>query len=195
MQILVSGKQLDVGDVLQSHVDERLQSRITNNFSNSMDAHVVFSKEGHDSRTDLLAHVGPCINTQARADTSDIYATFDKASDRLEIWLHRYKPRLQDKHGHERPASEDYVAQNFVPAVEPEAEEAPEEFQPVGVGGHATDIHRRTAGEADMQLDIAEQPVLMFRNIGDSHLNVVYSRPDSHMGWINSVMEFYGQEP
>ena len=62
MQILVSGKQLDVGDVLQSHVDEQLQSRITYNFSNSMDAHVVFSKEGHDSRTDFLAHVGLCIN-------------------------------------------------------------------------------------------------------------------------------------
>ena len=46
-----------------------------------------------------------------------------------------------------------------------------------------------------MQLDFAEQPVLMFRNTGDSHLNVVYSRPDSHMGWINSVTESYGQEP
>ena len=56
MQILVSGKQLDVGDVLQNHVDKRLQSSITNKFSNSMDAHVVFSKEGHESRTDLLAH-------------------------------------------------------------------------------------------------------------------------------------------
>ena len=135
MQILVSGKQLDVGGVLQSHRDEHLRNRITNKFSKSMVAHVVFSKEGHDSHTDLLAHVGPCINTQARADASGIYATLDKASDGLEIWLHRYKPRLQDKHGHERPASEDYVAQNFVPAVEPEAKEAPEEIQPVVVGG------------------------------------------------------------
>ena len=84
---------------------------------------------------------------------------------------------------------------NSVPAVGPEAEEAPEEFQPVGVGGHATDIHRRTVGEADMQLDIAEQPVLMFRNTGGSHLNVVCSRFDSHMGWINSTIEFHGQEP
>ena len=195
MQILVSGKRLDLGDVLQSHVDERLQSRITNDFSNSMDADVVFSKEGHDSRTDLLAHFGLCINTQARADTSYIYATFDKVSDRLEKWLHRCKPRLQDKHGHERPAFVDYVAQNFVPAVEPEAEEAPEEFQSVVVGGRATDILRRTAGEAVMQLDFPEQPVLMFRDTGDSHLNVVYGRPDSHMGWINSVTESYGQEP
>ena len=63
MQIFVSGKQLDVGDVLQSHVDERLQSRITNDFSNSMDADVVFSKEGHDSRTDLLAHFGQPVIT------------------------------------------------------------------------------------------------------------------------------------
>ena len=62
MQILVSGKQLDLGDVLQSHVDERLQSRITNDFSNSMDADVVFRKEGQGSRTDLLAHVGPCTS-------------------------------------------------------------------------------------------------------------------------------------
>ena len=46
-----------------------------------------------------------------------------------------------------------------------------------------------------MQLDLAEQPVLMFRNTGGSHLNVVYSRFDSHMGWINSAMEFHGQEP
>ena len=46
-----------------------------------------------------------------------------------------------------------------------------------------------------MQLDFAEQPVLMFRNAGGSHLNVVYSRSDSHMGWINSVTEYYGQEP
>ena len=139
MQFLVSGKQLDVGDMLQSYVDERLQSRITNNFSNSMDAYVVFSKEGHDSRTDLLAHDGSCINTQAWANSSDIYATFDKASDRLEKWPHRYKPRLQDKHGHERPVSEDYVAQNFVPAVGPEAKEAPEEIKPVVVGEGACD--------------------------------------------------------
>ena len=45
-----------------------------------------------------------------------------------------------------------------------------------------------------MQLDFAEQPVLMFRNSGDSHLNVVYSHLDSHTGWINSVMESSGQE-
>ena len=85
--------------------------------------------------------------------------------------------------------------QILVPAVEPEAKEAPEEIQPVVVGEHATDMHRRTVGEAEMQLDFAEQPVLMFRNTGDSHLNVVYSRPGSHMGWINSVMESYRQEP
>ena len=195
MQFLVSGKQLDVGDVLQSDVDERLQSRFTNNISNSMDARVVFSKERHNSRTDLLGHVGPCVNAKARAGTSGICATLNKASDRLEIGMRRCKPRLQDKHGHKQPASDDYVAQNVVPAVEPEAEKAPEEFQPVVVGEGIIEIHCRTVGEAEIWLDFAKQPVLMFRNTGDSHLNMVYSRPDSQMGWINSVTEPYGQEP
>ena len=195
MQILVSGKQLDVDDVLQSHVDERLQSRIANNFSNSVNAHVVVSKEGRNFHSDLLAHVGPCINTQARAGTSDIYATFDKASDRLEIWLHRYKPRLQDKHGHERPASEECVTQIFFAGCGAPGGRGSRGISARCCCGHATNIQRRPVGEADMQLDFAEQPVLMFRNTGDTYLNVVYSRPDSHMGWINSVTESYGQEP
>ena len=46
-----------------------------------------------------------------------------------------------------------------------------------------------------MQLDLAEQRVLMFCNTGGSHLNMVYSRSYSYMGWINSAMESCGQEP
>jgi len=193
MQILVSGKQLDVGGVLHSHIDEQLQSRINKYFSNSMDAYVVFNKERYSFRADWLAHVGTGISAQARADTRDILATFDEASDRQEIWPRRYKRRLWDKNGHERPASEDYVARNSVAVVEPEPEEAPEEIQPVVVGAYKTNFHRRTVGEANMQLDLLEQPVLMFRDTGDGHLYVVYSCPDSHMAWIYSMTESDGQ--
>ena len=165
MQILVSGKQLDVGGVLQSHVDEHLRNRITNKFSKSMVAHVVFSKERHGFRADWSGQ---------------------------ELRLRGYNRRLRDKCGHGRPASEIYVAQNFVPAVELEVEEVPEEFQSVVVGEHTTNILCRTVGEADVQPDFVEQPVLMFSNTVDGHLNGVYSRPDSYMGWITSMTESGG---
>ncbi|MDP6832300.1 MAG: ribosome-associated translation inhibitor RaiA [Alphaproteobacteria bacterium] len=189
MQILVSGKQLDVGDALRSHVDERLQSGVAKYFAKPMDAHVVFSKEGQGFRADCSVHVGQGMHAQARAEAGDIYQAFDQASDRLEKRLRRYKRRLRDHHGHDRPAPDDYMAQSYVLAPESETDEVPEEFQPVIVAEHTSDIHRRSVGEAVTQLDLAELPVLMFRNSGNGHLNVVYRRPDGHIGWIDLVAD------
>ena len=126
----------------------------------------------------------------ARKDT--VSAPIGRPRSGQELRLRRYNRRLQDKYGHGRPASEIYVAQNFVPAVELEVEEAPEQFQSVVVGEHTTNILCRTVGEADVQLDFVEQPVLMFSNTVDGHLNGVYSRPDSYMGWITSMTESGG---
>ena len=38
-----------------------------------------------------------------------------------------------------------------------------------------------------MQMDLTEASVLMFRNSGNGHLNVVYRRTDGHIGWIDLV--------
>ncbi|MDA1100947.1 MAG: ribosome-associated translation inhibitor RaiA [Proteobacteria bacterium] len=189
MQILVSGKQLDVGDALRSHVDERLQNGVTKYFADTMDAHVVFSREGQGYRADCSVHVGHGIQAQASAEAADIYQAFDQAAERLEKRLRRYKRRLRDHHGNERPDRDQLSAQNYVLAQEPEAEEAPQEFLPVIVAEYTSDIHRRSVGEAVMQLELAEQPILMFRNSGNGHLNVVYRRPDGHIGWIDLVAD------
>ena len=192
MQILVSGKQLDVGDALRSHVDDRLQNGVAKYFSNSLDAHVVFGREGQGYRANCSVHVGQGIQAQARAEGSDIYQTFDQAADRQEKRLRRYKRRLRGHHGRERPAPDGYMAQNYVLESESNVDEAPEDFLPVIVAEHTSDIHHRCVGEAVMQLDLAEQPVLMFRNSDNGHLNVVYRRPDGHIGWIDLVADGAG---
>jgi hypothetical protein len=38
---------------------------------------------------------------------------------------------------------------------------------------------------AVLQLDIADAPVLMFRNAASGNLNVVYRRSDGNVGWID----------
>ena len=48
-----------------------------------------------------------------------------------------------------------------------------------------TQIERLTVGEAVMRMDLAHVPVLMFRNRATGALNVVYRRPDGHVGWID----------
>ncbi len=36
-----------------------------------------------------------------------------------------------------------------------------------------------------MQLDLADQQVVMFHNSATGELNVVYRRSDGHIGWID----------
>ena len=36
-----------------------------------------------------------------------------------------------------------------------------------------------------MRMDLADQPVLMFRNSATKELNVVYRRSDGNIGWID----------
>jgi hypothetical protein len=48
-----------------------------------------------------------------------------------------------------------------------------------------TEISRLSVGEAIMRMDLADQPVLMFRNCETGELNVVYRLDDGTIGWID----------
>jgi len=50
-----------------------------------------------------------------------------------------------------------------------------------------TEISRLTVSEAVMRLDLGQQPVMMFRNRASGQLNVVYRRPDGHVGLIDTA--------
>jgi len=189
MQILITGKQIDVGDALRRHVEDRLGSGIAKYFANPIDCHVVFSREGHGYRVDCAVHVGHGINVQSHADADDIYAGFDLAADRAEKRLRRYKRRLRRHHERGRTNDEGVLAQNYVLEPEqPEDEgEMAEEFQPVIVAETTHALHSRSVGEAVMELDLGEPPVVLFRNAGNGRLNAVYRRNDGHIGWIELV--------
>jgi len=42
-----------------------------------------------------------------------------------------------------------------------------------------------SVSDAVMQMDLAEQPVLVFRNASHGNVNVVYRRADGNIGWID----------
>ncbi len=186
MNINISGKQMDVGDALRTHVTDRLEALTDKYFHDAIDAHVVFSREGSGFRTDCAIHVGHGIEAQSRADSDDVYASFDNAADRVEKQLRRYKRRLRDHHNRQAQAqAEALQAQNYVIEREPEHEEAPEEFQPIIVAEQSTDIRAMSVGDAVMKLELSEQPVVVFRSSKHGKLNVVYRRGDGHIGWLD----------
>ena len=133
----------------------------------------------------------------ARASASEAYLAFDAAAERLAKQLRRYKRRLRDHHAKGRePAGVSERAMDYVlaPVEEEEAEAAAEgeETETDGANGApaviaemSTELPSLTVGEAAMRMDLAEAPVLLFRNRSHGELNLVYRRSDGNIGWID----------
>jgi ribosomal subunit interface protein len=195
MQLTVTGKQVDVGGALRRHVEESLDALLGKYFRTAIEAHAVFAREAHLIRTDLSLHVGRGIMIKSGATASDYYPAFDAAAERLAKQLRRYKRRLRDHHASLRNQTEDLeTARAFVLApVDEEAETGTmpdgEATAPVVIAEMSTELPRLTVSEAVMRMDLADAPVLLFRNRSHGELNVVYRRGDGNVGWIDPALE------
>lgn len=187
MNLSVKGKQLDVGDALRSHVADRLDQITSKYFGDAIDASVVFSREAHLFRADAAVHVGRNIQMNAAAEAEDPYVAFDAAAERMAKRLRRYKRRLRDHHREDAAApaidAQAYVLQAADGGDEEEAET--ETDQPVVIAEMTTPVETLTVSQAVMRMDLAELPALMFRNPAHGGLNMVYRRPDGHVGWVD----------
>jgi len=186
MKLTVTGKQTDTGVVLRQHVEATLGTILGKYFKTAIEAHVVFSKEAHLNQAEVSIHIGRGIVVNASASAADNCAAFDAAAERIAKQMRRYKRRLRDHHVQAREAFEvgerarDYV---LAPLVE-EGEQGP-----AVVAEMRTDLPNLTVSEAVMRMDLANAPVLLFRNRAHGELNIVYRRPDGNIGWIDPELD------
>lgn len=185
MEIQISGKKIDVGDALRTHVSDRLEAGIVKYFDQPVDGQVSFAKEGGDFRCDANIHLSSGISLQAGGMAGDAYGAFDMAAERLEKRLRRYKRRLKDHHNKNKQALPAMSVASYVIQTADVVEE-PSDLQPVIIAEDMTQIKIMSVGEAVMQMDLADQSVLLFKTNGEGAVNVVYRRPDGNIGWIDS---------
>ena len=193
MQVIVKGKQLDVGEALTNYVNERLEAGVSKYFDKAIDASVTVSRKNHKYHAECSVHVGSSIDVSASADHADAYACIDATVEKVEKQMRRYKRRLKKHHGKERSAQKmAFAAQSYVLA--PESEETDttspesEEWHPIIIAESSADIPDCSVGEAVMRMDLANVPAMMFHNSGSKELNVIYRRPDGNIGWIDPKM-------
>lgn len=186
MRYQISGKQIDVGEALQTHVKTELGAIVQKYAERPTDAHVIFSKSGHEHVCEAIVHLSTGLTAQAKAHEPEIYAAFDACGEKMEKQLRRYKRRLKDHHKDRAQPVELLGASSYILASETHQEESePSDLQPVIVAEMETNIQTLSVGEAVMQMELAGAPVLVFRNEGKDGLNVVYRRDDGNIGWID----------
>ena len=186
MRYQISGKQIDIGEALQTHVKSELSEVIEKYAQRPTDATIVFSKEGHEHVCEATIHLSTGLNAQAKGHATEIYAAFESCREKMDKQLRRYKRRLRNHHSSRTQPVEYGMGSSYILARSEEPEEADTTpIQPVVIAEMETKIPSVTVGEAVMQLELGEQKFLIFRNEGHGGVNVVYVRKDGNIGWID----------
>ena len=193
MHITVSGKQVELSDALQTRVSTQLETIANKYFDHALEAHVTFSRARSFFTCDINVHAGRGLSLRGEGEAADANTAFDDAAEHIAKRLRRYRRRVNDHHRDLANRARPESARQYILKKE---EATTGEAQPVHgrtlddayatvIAETNTEIAVLSVGEAVMRMDLADQPVLMFRNSASGVLNVVYRRPDGHIGWID----------
>ncbi|KIN65676.1 Ribosomal subunit interface protein [Sulfitobacter noctilucae] len=186
MRYQISGKQIDIGEALQTHVEHELGAAVQKYAERPTDALVIFSKSGHEFVCEATVHLSTGLTAAAKAHSTEIYGAFDACNEKMEKQLRRYKRRLKDHHKDRAEPVEMLGASSYILASDGGTDEVePDSLQPMIIAEMQTKIATLSVGEAVMQMELAGAPVLVFRKEGKEGLNVVYRRDDGNIGWID----------
>ena len=186
MRYQISGRQIDIGDALQTHVKTELGGVVDKYAQRPTDAMVVFSRSGAEFICEAVVHLSTGLTAQAKGHAHEIYAAFESCAEKMDKQLRRYKRRLKDHHKDRVQPVETFGGASYILAGSEAAEESePETLQPIIVAEMETKIPSLSVGEAVMQMELAGAPLLVFRNERHEGVNVVYRRDDGNIGWID----------
>ncbi len=185
MPFRVSGKNIDIGDALRQRVEARISEALGKYFDGGYSGHVTVAKEGFGFRTECALHLDSGITLEAEATAADAYASADHAAVRIEKRLRRYKRRLKDRPAPRRDNAEVTAPSYVIAAPDPDASEEVTEFHPVIIAESTTPLRHLSVSDAVMELDMTGAAVVVFRHAGHGRINIVYRRPDGHIGWVD----------
>lgn len=189
MAIRVSGKNLDLGEVLRGQADQRLNAAIRKYVDSGYSGHVTVMKDGIGFKTECAVHFdhGPVMSVTGEA--TDAYQSVNIAIERVAKLLRRHK-RRRDRHGTEKSAMpRDFgaIAADFNDDDEHHDDDV---IETTGSGSliiaeavAAAPLHSTTTAVEALEKGTA--PVLVFRNSGTQRINVLYRRTDGHFGWVD----------
>lgn len=188
MEIRVSGHQVDTGEALRQHVQDRMHAIADKYFARAISATVTFGKGPHDHSftCDIVSHVMQGVILKGSGRAAEAHPAFDQAAERIEKQLRRYMRRLKDKHG--MAADAGVLAEASSDAdyrvFDVGDEEAEPSDNPPIVAETKVDIPDASVSDAVMLLDLRNTNALLFRNSGTGNFNMVYRRGDGTIGWV-----------
>jgi len=183
MQLMITGRHVDITEPLRSHIEKKMQ-KIKAYFDKIIEVRVVLSIEKYRQFAEITI-LGNGIHFHSTESTEDMYASIDKAVDKIERQLRKRTTKVQTRR--KRAAG----AEAAVPAAAEETpQEAPEEEPVEQYGRFQVILSDRfpakpmSVEEAVMQLDVSGEEFFAFVNQLTDQVNVVYRRKEGGYGLL-----------
>lgn len=172
MQLIISGKNINVTDGLRSAVEDKL-SKLERYFTPETEVHVTLSVEKERQKIEVTIPVKGNI-IRAEQVSNDMYASIDLVEDVIERQLKKYKRKLAEH----KQASAAFNAAFLDDAGMDEEEKI------TILRTKKFEMKPMDAEEACVQMELLGHTFFAFRNANTDEINVVYKRKGNSYGLI-----------
>ena len=194
--ISITGRHVHVTDSMKEYAKEKI-SKIDRISHRIIDVWVTMDIQKLDHKVDIVLKVDH-IKIKVQATTNDMYASIDKASDKLQTKLRKYKDRIQNHQAKGlavidmnvnvvKMSGEEETIEELNDDIEEENRRQLEDsykFHEI-VNHEQRPLKLLTYDEAIMKMELSGDSFLVFRNEEDQKLRVIYRREDGNYGIID----------
>lgn len=192
---VIVGKHLHVTDAMRDYVTKKLHKveRLSDSIT---DIHVTLDVQKIQNNVTIVMHFGHyTIKSQASSD--DMYASIDKAVNKLSSLLQRYKERIQAHHNTSHAEVNMNVDVYLAPSeIDIINEEIDEENRKRDVKKY--ELHKimrkeqkplkvLTRDEAIIKMELSSEPFMIFKSEEDQKIKVIYRMTDDNYGIIEPL--------
>lgn len=185
MNLTITGRHMEMTDALKAYIESHVK-KIKAHFERVIDIDVVLDVEKHRHIAEINLHANG-VRIHSRESSADMYASVDAVMAKLEKQVNKYKGRINrhQQRAEQPDLSYHHAIIGFESGNGDEAKEtAEEEVAHHVVLREKLQMKPMTVEEAVMQLDLLEDPFLVFSNAETSQVNVLYARDNNTYGLI-----------
>ncbi len=194
--ITVTGRNVLVTEAMKNYAIEKI-SKIDRFANRIIDVNVIMDIQKLQHRIDIICWVNT-IKIKASAITDNMYASIDKAVDKLTEQLLKHKGRMQNHQSttHEElamneniytPLSDDELL-DYNEAIESTHErELLEKYRPHKiVKSESRPLKLLNRDEAILKMDVSGDAFMIFQSEEDNNVKVIYRREDGNYGIVEA---------
>lgn len=192
--ISVTGRNVVVTDAIRDYAIEKV-SKIERFSDRIIDILVTLDIQKIEHRVDIVAKVDH-MKIKSHAVSDNLYASIDKAADKLEAQLLKYKDRIQDHHAKGVKVVDMNVnvlssaLDSEIVAINDDIEDEnrrrlADKYRPHRIiNREKRPLKTLTDGEALMKMDLSGDTFLIYLSEETQRLKVMYRRKDGDFGVI-----------